>query len=215
MSCNAMNPNIKLEEVHLWREFRALVKVLWILLLVTLGFDARAQQDWTYTDGNPIFATQIDLSQALPQNGTVDVSPSSIAFSAVSGSTTFAGVFYGQMIYEPGFEPITVPIYQFTAVNGAITAFDVALNMGEPGTNSPTLLQLTLSSQGDTFYEQLTGAACEYTACNPVTASSAPGTWVDPPAHAAPEFDPRKAIEALVLLSGLALILKTRRADQP
>jgi hypothetical protein len=182
-----------------------------IIALALLSGVASGQQVWNYSDGNPLFDSQITLAFPLPQNGTVDVSPTSIAFSAVSGSTTFAGVFYGQMIYEPGFEPITAPIYQFTTVNGAITAFDVALNMGEPGTNSPTLLQLTLSSQGDTLYEQLTGAACEYTACNPVTASSAPGTWVDPPAHAAPEMG-SAGLAALTLLLGCVAILKGKRA---
>jgi hypothetical protein len=195
-----VNPNFRVEEYDIMRELKALLKVLWILILVTLGFQAHAQQIWNYSDGNSAFDTQITLASALPQNGTVQVTPQSVSFGlGLSGFTSQFG-----FIFEPGF--VGTPVFQFTTVNGAITSFDMALNMTTPGTNTPTNLMLTLSSQGDSYFQQTYGEGCEFSACLPLSATSSPGTWTDP--HAAPEMDMLVAITGITLLFGCVAILK-------
>jgi hypothetical protein len=162
---------------------------------------AHADETLDYSDGNPVFNTTLVLSASLPQTGTVDVVPASVNFSGI-GLTGFTSP-YG-FIFEPGF--VGTPLFQFTTVNGAITAFDMGLNMTEPGTNSPTNLMLTISSSGDSYFEQQTGFTCEFNSCNPMTASSAPGHWTG-----APEIDPASAGGAIALLLGGVAVLKGRR----
>jgi len=183
-----------------------------IILLLLLCGVASAQETLTYSDGDSIFTTSLVLSQALPQNGTVDVSPTAVNFG---GSLVGFTSPYG-FIFEPGFVPVysgtaaqVSPVYQFTMTNGQITAFDIALNLTTPG-NSPTNLTLILSSAGDSYFEQLTGFQCEDQSCNPIIAASAPGTW-DPPTKA-PEFNISMAITGITLLFGCVAVLKGRNA---
>jgi hypothetical protein len=177
------------------------MKTLWLLLL--LSEVASGQQVWDYSDGTSAFTTQVVLAQTLPQNGTTNVTPTSVNFSGI-GLTGFTSQF--GFIFEPGF--VGTPVFQFTTVNGAITAFDMALNMTTPGTNTPTNLMLTLSSQGDSYFQQTYGEGCEFSACLPLSATSAPGTWVDPPIGA-PEINIVVAVSALTLLLGCVAILKS------
>jgi hypothetical protein len=175
------------------------MKTLSLSFALLLGTAASAQETLTYSDGNPIFDASITLATPLPANGTTDASPVAFTFTPVSGVQL-----EGTLVYEPGFEPVTTPLYQFTTLNGAITTFDVSLNMTEPGTNSPTNLMFTISSNGDSYFEQQSGAACEFNPCLAMTATSAPGKWN------VPEIDSSGAAAALTLLCGV-LILKGRQ----
>ena len=165
---------------------------------------ANAQQTWTYADGNADFTAEIVLPQALPQNGTTDVNPTSVAFGM--GLTGYVSP-YG-FVYGPGFVDATPAVYQFMTVNGAITAFDIALNLVTPGGNTQTAMTLNLSSFAGDSYTQVTyGWECSFSPCNPVSATSAPGVWVDPPTTV-PEIAP--SAEALVLLLGALAMARSR-----
>jgi hypothetical protein len=157
-------------------------------------------QTWNYSDGDPDFNAVIVLAAPLPQNGTVDVTPLTVNFAPVQGVTQD-----GTMFYTPGFEPTVAPVYQFTTVGGQITAFDVSLTMGTPGTNTPTYLTYTLSSQGDSYTEQSYGYDCPAVGCPTYSATSVPGTWTDPPASV-PELS--QDLAAVLVLVGLLAVLR-------
>jgi hypothetical protein len=193
-----MNPNFRAEEYDITRELKALLKVLWVLILVTLGFPAHAQQIWNYSDGNTLFDSTITLASALPQNGTVDVTPTSMNIAGIWGFTVPS---IGFLSLAP-----EAPTFQLTTANGQITAFDIGFGFTTPGTNSPTTFDITISSQGDSYFEQQSGAACEFNPCTAMTATSSPGTWTDP--HAAPEMDMLVAISGITFLFGCVAILK-------
>lgn len=178
---------------------------IWILAALLFTAAAQAQQTWDYSDGNAGFSGDVVLSQALPANGTESVTPSSF-------SLAYAWLNDG----KGTFQSVAAPTFQFTTVNGAITAWDVSLNLAELGTNTPTYLNFNLSNQGDSYVSQTIGAGCMPTPwqanpCPTLTVSSAPGSWVDPPAAGAPELDPSSSASALTLLMGAFLVLRGRR----
>jgi hypothetical protein len=174
---------------------------LWILLLLTLGFNARAQQVWDYSDGNSLFDSTITFASALPQNGTVDITPTSFNIAGIWGFTVPS---IGFLTEAPG----GAQTFQITTTNGQITAFDIGFGFTTQGTNSPTTYDVTISSQGDSYFQQTNGFQCEGgpPACAAIIATSAPGTWTDP--HAAPEMDMLVAITGITLLFGCVAILK-------
>jgi len=185
------------------RELKSATKALWLLLLTTIGFSAYAQQVWNYSDGNPLFDSTITLASALPQNGTVDVTPTSMNIAGIWGFTVPS---IGFLSEAPG----GAPEFQLTTTNGQITAFDMGFGFTTQGTNSPTTYDVTISSQGDSYFQQTNGFQCESSPCAAITATSAPGTWVDPPSHAAPEIDWTRAGLALTLLGGIGLVMRGR-----
>jgi hypothetical protein len=178
----------------------------WILALALFSGVAGAQQVWDYSDGNALFDSTITLASALPQNGTVDVSPTSMNIAGIWGFTVPS---IGFLSEAPG----GAPTFQLTMTNGQITAFDMGFGFTTQGTNSPTTYDVTISSQGDSYFQQTNGFQCESgpPACAAIVATSAPGSWADPPAHAAPELDASRAGLAMTLFAGLVLVLKARR----
>ena len=194
-----MNPNFSMREYHIFGELKAVLKVLWILLLVSLGFQAHAQQVWNYSDGNALFNSTITLASQLPQNGTVDVTPTSMNIAGIWGYTVPT---IGFLSLAPG----GAPTFQFTMTNGQITAFDIGIGFTTPGTNSPTTYDVTISSQGDSYFQQTSGFDCAPNGCPAISATSTPGTWVDP--RAVPEIDMLVAITGITLLFGCVAILK-------
>jgi hypothetical protein len=174
-----------------------------LLALVLLSGVASGQQVWNYSDGNPLFDSQITLAAALPQNGTVDVSPTSMNIAGIWGFTVPS---IGFLSLAPG----GAPTFQLTMVNGKIAAFDMGFAFTTQGTNSPTTFDITISSQGDSYFQQTNGFQCEAgpPACMAIVAASAPGTWVDPPTKA-PELGTSAGV-ALTLLLGCIAILKSK-----
>lgn len=186
------------------------MKRILILAALLAAGAASAQQTLSYTDGNPEFNASISLASGLPENGTTDVTPTAFNFVPVQAYTEFGG-----LVYTPGFEPTVAPLYQFTTVNGQITAFDVSLVMNTGPSSTPTELTYTLSSTaGDSFYELTYGAGCEVgtqDVCFPQSASSAPGTWVETP-PTVPELYASSAWTGLMLLIGGMAVMRGRRA---
>jgi hypothetical protein len=177
-----------------------------MIALALLSGVASGQQVWNYSDGNSLFDSQITLASPLPQNGTVDVSPTSMNIAGIWGFTVPS---IGFLSEAPG----GAPTFQLTMVNGQIAAFDMGFAFTTQGTNSPTTFDVTISSQGDSYFQQTNGFQCEAgpPACTAIVATNAPGTWVDPPAHAAPEMG-SAGLAALTLLLGCVAILKSKSA---
>lgn len=195
-------------------------KALSILIGSLLSASAYAQgETWDYTNSNADFDASMTLSQALPENGTTDVTAALTALNTNTylGEYTVPGEgmqFGGGLQVSYG----TTPVLQFTTTNGAITAYDLEFNMYTPGTNTGASETYILSSaNGDYWTQVVSGLGCmpppggsPPPQCIPMTATGTGGSWVDP--AAAPELDVSRAGIALTLFAGLALVLRGRRA---
>ena len=102
------------------------------------------------------------------------------------------------------------PSFQFTTVNNAVTAWDVAIDVSTPGTAYPINIAFSLNAAaGDSFLEA-SNRQCNDLGCTaPIvfaSATGAPGSWVDPPISV-PEIEAKGAVGTFLLLAmGLAIV---------
>ena len=174
-----MNPNNEINEYHIMRELKGAIKALWVLLLVSIGFNAHSQTD--------------DFNLAIGQltfSGTVWPTVDVVGTGQAWGNFT--------TLVDNG--------------GGNYTLYDLE---GAPSIQAAGSIfwRLDYTLSGNT----ITAAALNfdlnydpYQYCGAGTVQACVGSVVDPPAMKAPEFGLGAAAEALVLLGGLTLILKSR-----
>lgn len=176
-------------------------KILFSLALFPLA--AGAQVEYDYTSG-PIDQVNVDygttapqlgesitgiitLGQGLPPNGTTQVAPESVSFSAGGESlvnTAQSGLYLNGT-------------FTFTTQDGLVTGFNFSQV-------TPWQYQNVFGIWSDSSTDAELETAAWY-------AYAPSGIWTDPPATNAPEIDPASTTSALLLLLGSLACLRGRR----
>jgi hypothetical protein len=189
-----------------------------LMLAVLLTTPTFAQVTWDYT-GAPMTETTNYASGAFA-NSTVSISGDVVLAEALAPNEA------DQIVTPTSFnlgnafsnaDDIALSSqFSFSTTNGAITAWDIVMQ-GESGN---TMFGETISSSGDSYYQNWNVPSCQFvnqnsTECSHSSASnSTPGAWVDPPlAKAAPELSASGG-QALTLLLGSIVLLNSRRQSR-
>ena len=170
----------------------------------------------------------ITLNDPLPVNGTVTVTPNTVAFGVTGG--------FGIVFESPA---LPVGPMTFTTMNGAITGFDVALSTPPSSpdgysfaaaTNTDTRLVsagggFALIAGSGGWYQPPPlppGYYCTHdtaTACEAIgpraTDHSFQYNFFEAPPTSVPEIDPAGLLPALTLLAGLLAMLRAGRMRRP
>jgi hypothetical protein len=188
------------------------------LLLLLVPVAASAQYNYDYTSG-PLFAATsnnlavfplpslgsditgiVTLSQELPENGTVTVSPLATTFQV--GIVT---------IYNPS--PNAGSSFTFTTHDGTLASFSFD-QFNDPIEN----IQANSATQEVTYFDDYPvpppggapGGVSQVTAVGPAGSFSGPGLS-GPSLQRAPEIDPAGAGSALTLFVGILALVRGRR----
>ena len=104
-------------------------------------------------------------------------------------------------------------IFSFSTVNGAITAWNVAIS-NYPGGSMQESVALTNKGEQYSYLYQTPSCAFVGNCTNYSASSSGGGMWVDPPSLKtkvnAPELDLSQLASAMTLLCGIGLVMKGR-----
>jgi hypothetical protein len=176
---------------------------------VTLDYTGQIMTGTLTGVGVPALSTQISGDVILAQA----LDPNEINQIVTPTTYNFGGLMVPQLT-QPTYEGFVgnAPVFEFSTVNGNITQWTVMLSAFAPGQAG----SLTLTNAGDRYSSSLWDGYCSFHSdCGAYVAMSASGgTWVDPPPphQVAPELNLSSAFTAVLLLAGMALVLKGRRA---
>ncbi len=189
-------------------------KLLAVLGVAIMGAPAvtSAQETLDYSAG--IFSGEVTLNGPLPENGNdTIVAPTEFNFPKIGFGASYNYICPGCGYALAGMSEYGGASFEFTTLNGHITAWDIAINFtGTPGTNTQTSLYATISNTGDSYTQQSFGYYCspapgQPNPCPPMSGgNSNVGGWV----AAVPEIDP-SSIGGLMLLAGGLAVLRGRQ----
>jgi hypothetical protein len=168
-------------------------------LLLLFSTATSAQQTWNFTSGamtvvsgsgptGPITGT-VTLATPLPANGATLVTPTSFSFASPLGFLNSA--FLAAQSNPQTQNGNASASFSFVTVNGQITAWTVIINsLWGQSQGGDEYEYLTLSSSSGNNYQgsfdSLGPCNAGVATCYTVEATSAAGTWVDPPAASCP-----------------------------